>query len=208
MPITINGSTGISGVDGSAGTPALSGSDADTGLLFAAGQVQASLNGTAANVGLVQATAQASTSGTSIDFTGIPSWAKRITVMLSGVSTNGTSPPVLRLGTSGGIQTTGYTCINSVVVSSAVTVSDTTGFLIGVNTTNWSAGVAGSGMIVLAQISSGSGVWSCMGAVAGSGSTYFVSGAKTLSGTLDRVRITTANGTDAFDAGSINILYE
>jgi hypothetical protein len=29
-----------------------------------------------------------------------------------------------------------------------------------------------------------------------------------LSGTLDRVRITTANGTDTFDAGSINILYE
>jgi hypothetical protein len=33
-------------------------------------------------------------------------------------------------------------------------------------------------------------------------------GVKTLSGTLDRVRITTANCTDAFDAGIINILYE
>jgi hypothetical protein len=35
-----------------------------------------------------------------------------------------------------------------------------------------------------------------------------VSGSKTLAGTLDRIRITTVNGTDTFDAGQINILYE
>ena len=45
--------------------------------------------------------------GTSVDFTGIPGWAKKITVMLNGVSTNGTSIPVVRLG-SGTVQTTGY----------------------------------------------------------------------------------------------------
>jgi hypothetical protein len=34
MPVIINGSTGISGVDGSAGTPAFQGSDANTGIRF------------------------------------------------------------------------------------------------------------------------------------------------------------------------------
>jgi hypothetical protein len=29
-----------------------------------------------------------------------------------------------------------------------------------------------------------------------------------LSGTLDRIRLTTVNGSDTFDAGSINIIYE
>ncbi len=38
------------------------------------------------------ATAQNSTSGTSIDFTGIPGWTKKITVMLNAVSQSGTSP--------------------------------------------------------------------------------------------------------------------
>lgn len=166
------------------------------------------VTGITSGVGPVAATVQASTSGTSIDFTSIPSWAKRITVMFSGVSTNGSSPPVLRLGTSGGIQSTGYTCINSVVVSSAVTISDTSGFLIGVNTTNWSAGTAGSGLIVVSQVDSSNGTWSCAGSISGSGALYLIAGAKTLSGTLDRVRITTVNGTDTFDAGSINILYE
>lgn len=157
---------------------------------------------------LTSGTVVATTSGTSIDFTGIPSWAKRITISISALSTNGTSPPTVRLGTSGGIQATGYTCINSVLVSSGVTVSDTAGFLLGVNTTNWSAGVTASGQIVLTLINAATGLWSCSGAVAGSGAMYFVAGSKTLSGTLDRVRLTTANGTDTFDAGSANILYE
>jgi len=157
---------------------------------------------------LTQATAQATTSGTSKDFTGIPSWVRRITVTFNGVSTNGTSPPVIRIGTSGGVQATGYTCVNSVVVTSCVTLNDTTGFLIGVNTTNWGAGVVASGQLVLTLLDAASGVWSCNGMLGASGAIYMTSGSKTLSGVLDRVRFTTVNGTDAFDAGSINILYE
>jgi hypothetical protein len=34
------------------------------------------------------------------------------------------------------------------------------------------------------------------------------SGSVALSGALDRVRITTVNGTDTFDAGSVNIIME
>ena len=206
MPITINGSTGISGVDGSAGIPALIGSDADTGLVFAAGQVSASINGTAGNVPLVQGTAQASTSGTAIDFTGIPSWAKRITVVLSGVSTNGTSQPMIQIGTSGGVQTTGYSANTTSITTAANAVTNyTNGWQL---YTSLAANVF-SGVLTLVQQDASTGTWAGTGLFSvGIPSLVITCGVKTLSGTLDRVRITTANGTDAFDAGSINILYE
>jgi len=38
--------------------------------------------------------------------------------------------------------------------------------------------------------------------------TGYGAGTKTISGVLDRIRLTTVNGTDTFDAGSVNILYE
>lgn len=157
--------------------------------------------GTGTNSMNTLATAQASTSGTSIDFTGLPSWVKRITVMFSGVSTNSTSPIQIQLGDSGGIENTGY-------VTSAgnriTETSSTAGFVI---TTATTATILISGAIVLQKIdgntfvSSGNvsrsdiGIWSS-------------GGTKTLSDTLDRVRITTVNGTDTFDAGTINIMYE
>lgn len=206
MPITINGSTGISGVDGSAGTPALIGSDADTGLVFAAGRVQASLNGTAANVGLVQGTTQASTSGTSIDFTGIPNWAKRITVMLNGVSTNGTAQPMIQIGTSGGVQTTGYSANTTSITTAANAVTNYTN---GWQLYSSLAANVFSGVLTLVQQDAATGTWAGTGLFSvGIPSLVITCGVKTLSGTLDRVRITTANGTDTFDAGSINILYE
>lgn len=149
-------------------------------------------------------TAVASTSGTSIDFTGIPSWVKRITVMLNGVSTSGTSNLLLR-GGSGSIETTGYVSTGSSLVGgTGGTATDTTGHLISssVNAaSNW------SGNIVLNLVSSNNWVFSEV--LARSDGVNYVSGTtKTFSGTLDRLRITTVNGTDTFDAGSINILYE
>ena len=154
------------------------------------------------------ATAVASTSGTAIDFTSIPSWAKRITVMFSGVSTNGTALPLIRIG-SGGITTSGYSGTNSVIVASAVASANfTTGFLIGVSAGNWSATTAVHGSIVL-TLQTGT-TWVCAGIV-GNGTgvgLYITGGSLTLGGILDQVRITTSNGTDTFDAGSINIMYE
>ncbi len=152
------------------------------------------------------ATAQNSTSGTSIDFTGIPSWVKKITVMFNGVSTNGTSQPMIQIGTSGGIQTTGY---------STNTCNITTGVNSTVNYTNgWqifssnAANVIG-GALTLVQQDAATGTWVGTGLFSPSQpSVSMISGTKALSGTLDRVRITTVNGTDTFDAGSINILYE
>lgn len=205
MPITINGTTGISGVDGSAGTPAVIGSDADTGLVFAAGQITASLNGSAANVPLVAGSAIATTSGTAIDLnTAIPSWVRRITIAYNGVSLNGSAHTIIQLG-SGSFTTSGYASTGAYAGSSnqAGVASATNGLIAhGGSSTNALTGT----MTIVAM---GSNLWAA--SHSGSLSTsigVMGSGSVTLGGTLDRVRITTTNGTDAFDAGSINILYE
>ena len=172
-----------------------------------AGTVQAS--GVATNLyPLVAGTAQTTTSGTAINFTGIPSWVDRITIMFSGMSTSGTSPPQIQLGTSGGIVSTGYLGSSTIVNPSPVSVLFTTGFGIAPNTANWSGTVVVHGAIIL-TLQTGN-TWVCAGSVGRSdaASTYLTNGGIALGGTLDRVRITTVNGTDTFDAGSINILYE
>jgi hypothetical protein len=154
---------------------------------------------------MVLATAQNTTSGTNIDFTGIPSWVKRVTLMFSGVSTNGTSNPLIQLGTSSGIESTGYLGAGgSIVTTSADCSNYTTGF--GLNTGSASAVLHGS----LTVLALGSNIWACSGVLARSNdaSVRFVAGSKSLSATLDRIRLTTVNGTDTFDAGSVNILYE
>jgi len=153
---------------------------------------------------IVSGTAVASTSGTSIDLsTTIPSWVKRITVVLSGVSTNGTGNWLVRIG-SGSFQATGYTSTASYMTTTPSTASDTTGFII--RTDNASNNI--SGVMTLINITGNSWVESWAGGGNTNNQSYVGGGAVTLSGTLDRVRILTANGTDTFDAGTINILYE
>ena len=152
---------------------------------------------------IVSGTSVASTSGTSIDFTGIPSWVKRITVMFNGVSTNGTSYKQIQLG-SGSVQTTGYVSSSSTVGSTVATTGSSNGFLFGTN----SASDSVNGAMTISLF--GSNVWTASHAVNANTvpQSTFGGGTVTLSGTLDRIRITTANGTDTFDAGSINILWE
>lgn len=153
------------------------------------------------------ATAQATTSGTSIDFTGIPSTAKRITVMLSGVSTNGSSIPQIQIG-AGSIDATSYVGAGLYLTASGVSNSalNSTGFLLS-GQTNATA-YTFSGIYTLALV--GSNIWVFGGNSSSSDAArgWFGSGTKTLSGTLDRVRLTTVNGTDTFDAGSVNIFWE
>ena len=156
---------------------------------------------------LVSGTSVASTSGPSIDFFNIPSWVKRVTVMFNGVSTNGTSQQLVRLGTSSGVQTTGYISQWGVYGTPATaSASSTAGFGV------WNAvgTLVRYAHITLTVVSGNTWVSSHSGGLTDGASHYGISGggAVTLSGTLDRVRITTDNGTDAFDAGSINILYE
>lgn len=155
------------------------------------------------NSAIVSGTA-VSASGTSVDFTGIPSWVRRITVMFNGVSTNGSSAVQVQLG-SGSVTTTGYAGSSSLIngTNSCNWAPYTTGF--GINMT--SASAVRSGHLVVTNVSGN--IWAGSGVVGDNVvATSFTAGNVTLSGTLDRVRITTTNGTDAFDAGTINILYE
>lgn len=147
-----------------------------------------------------------SASGTSVNFTDIPSWVKRITVMFNGVSTNGTAALRVQLGVNGSAETSGYLGSGSTYVTSAATANFTSGFDFW--TSNLAAAEIMHGMVIITLL--GSNIWTAFGSIGASneGRMFQLSGSKTLAGTLNMVRITTSNGTDTFDAGTINILYE
>ena len=180
--------------------PAIAGSNTVT---VPAGTGTVAVQGVSTNI--VSGTAVASTSGTSIDFTGIPSWVKRITVLLNVVSTSGSSYIRFQLGTGGTPTTTGYAATASTAGTTwGGSGSSTSGFD---SYADSSASWTRSGALVFTNISGN--IWICTGAYQYTAAYQVLfSGIVTLSGTLNMVRITTVNGTDTFDAGSINILYE
>ena len=207
MTLRLNGSTsGYTEID----APAVAGSNTLLLPTGAGSAYQVVRNGATAGSleftdKIVSGTAVASTSGTSIDFTGIPSWVKRVTVMFNGVSTNGTSGYLVQIG-AGSIDNTGYSGVcwsaaaNYANSSIGIRICDAPG-----------AGNTYQGSVVIKNISGS--IWVADGVLLGNINTANSVGnlfafTKTLSGTLDRVRITTVNGTDTFDAGSINIMYE
>ena len=197
--LILNGSTSGSGTLSS---PAVSGT---TTLTLPASSGTVTVAGVNSNI--VAGTSVASTSGTSIDFTSIPSWVERITIMFQGVSTNGSSITQVQLGTSGGVVTSSYLGSGFIAAdaNTPAIVNMSSGFL----TSGFgAAGYVRHGSIVISNITGNS--WVAHGITGQSDSTRInmCGGSISLSGTLDRVRITTVNGTDAFDAGTINILYE
>jgi hypothetical protein len=153
-------------------------------------------------------TAVASTSGTSIDFTNIPSWVKRITIMFNAVSLSGTANLLIQIGTGGTPTTSGYVSTSTYqLAGSSATggASSLTGFILYFGTASYSP----SGHLVLTNVSGN--IWVASGIISNYVTvpyTGLTGGTVTLGGTLNIARITTTNGTDTFDAGSINILYE
>jgi hypothetical protein len=189
---TITAGTGITVTngDGVSGNPTI----ANSGVT--------SVNGnTGAVTTLTSATAVAP-SGTEVNFTGIPSTVKRITVMFSEVSTSGTSRIQVQLGDVGGIETTGY---SGAVGNRGGENFNSAGFQV---TRGQLSGLTGSGLMTICLLGSNTfvcgGTWSS----SSSDSPNFFAGSKTLSDTLTQLRITTVNGSDTFDAGTINIIYE
>jgi hypothetical protein len=156
---------------------------------------------------IVLGTSVASTSGTSIDFTGIPIWVRRVTVNFKGVSTNGTSNPLVQLGDAGGIETSGYLGASS---SSSGAGTSSTNYTTGFGFSSGSAAnVIHGTIIIMLQDIDNTWVASGMFGVSSSAATIYSAGSKTLSpGPLDRIRITTVAGADTFDAGTININWE
>jgi len=159
---------------------------------------------TSSNLVLTQGSSQASTSGTAVTATGIPSWVKRISIILSGVSTSGTSLKQIQLGTSSGFEITSYLGSGSTITGAVSSDNPTTGFLI---RSNAAADII-HGIVTIVNITGNT--WVASGSMSSSNSaeTYITSGTKALSGALTQVRITTVNGTDTFDAGTVNIIYE
>jgi hypothetical protein len=179
-----------------------------------AGNVSLTLPSTAGNVvvngansAIVSGTAQNSTSGTSIDFTGIPSWVKRVTVTWAGLSTSGSTYVFVRLGTVSGVETTGYAGGAAYTGISSSGVTTTAGFYLNYGT---GQGDISHGSMIINLLNPASNLWQAT-TVNGFSTTNYASmfgGSKSLAGVLTRLQIVTGNGTDTFDAGSINILYE
>lgn len=144
-----------------------------------------------------------STSGTAIDFTGIPSWAKRITVMFKGVSTNGAANLLVQIGATT-IETTGYLGASALLTTGGIAYNNSAGFTLA----DSNAAHIRHGQATLINLGSNIWVFSNVLGLSSSAEVSLGGGSKSLSGTLDRVRITTVNGADTFDAGSINIMYE
>jgi len=152
-----------------------------------------------------------SASGTSVDFTSIPSWVKRITIAVNGISTNGTTVPLLQIG-AGSVSESSYSAnVGSVGASDNATSGFpcTLGFPF--NGYSSAAATTYTGILLLVNISGNT--WVCSGSVYPSGaSSSTIAGSIALSGSLDRVRLTTITGTTlgsgSFDAGTVNIMYE
>ena len=160
-------------------------------------------------LGITSAPAQASSSGTSISFTSIPSWVKRITVMFSGVSTNGSGNYQIQIG-SGSVTTSGYLGSTGYFTTSTVVSAATTGFLI---YSPSGAAVVAHGTTTLTLLNSATNTWVATSIMASSQAAQmlFGSGSISLAGTLDQLRIigsATGSPADTFDAGSVNIMYE
>lgn len=144
-------------------------------------------------------------SGTSVDFASIPSWVKRITVLFSGVSTSGTSKLLVRIGTGGVPTTSGYSSQTSALYTTIAFSSETTGFQIYYDTSTFVI----SGSMVLHNITGNT--WVMNGGGGNPTTTAFTwtaGGTIALAGVLNFLRVTTLNGTDTFDAGTVNIFYE
>ena len=154
-------------------------------------------------VGPTLMTAQSAT-GTSVDFTGIPAGVKRVTLVLSRVASSGASIWQVQIG-SGTFDTSGY--VGNLQYSTN-TASLTTGIQI-----IWTGnGTVSTWSAVIPFVNIGNNNWVTSGVMSGASSSavnnFYFGGQKTLSGALDRIRLTTVNGTDTFNAGSVNILYE
>ena len=160
---------------------------------------------TVASGGFTLGTPVATTSGTSIDFTGIPAGVKQIVISFNGVSTNGTSEKSIQLGDAGGIETSGYNCTSMRLEGAGISPTSSSG---GFEINSVLIGDTIIGSVILTLENSSSNTWAITGVLGHTSASQFtLAGRKPLSAVLDRVRLTTAGGVNTFDAGEINIAY-
>lgn len=199
-------SIALSGNAGGTGVFTLASPSSSSNYTLTLPEGTGTLTANGVNSNIVAGTAVASTSGTSIDFTGIPGWVKRLTITLFGVSTSGTSNQLFQLGTSGGIISSGYGA--GATTTGAGTAN--ANYTAGIGCTLNGAGDIKHGQIIFSLHNASTNLWVATGILAMSNGGYVctMGGSVTLSSALTSVRCTTVNGTDTFDAGTVNILYE
>jgi hypothetical protein len=149
---------------------------------------------------LTLVTAVNTTSGTAIDFTGIPAGTNRITINFSNVRQSLSTPLLIQLGDSGGVETSGY------VASSSHSSGDnaaTTGF----NITRTVTSNVTHGIMTLTRVTGNQWASSHATTRNTAGSTASGGGSKTLTGELTQVRLTTTTG-GTFNLGIVSISYE
>jgi hypothetical protein len=182
--------------------------------LLTGGATRLDINGTTGHVScpsgvsgsLTRSTEVATTSGTSVSFTSLPTWVKRISIHLSGVSLSGTDHLLVRLSTGGAFATSGYTSTAQAVQGGTGTANynSTAGCII----PSAAAANAVTGTLMFTNISGN--VWVGTGIFMPDNDTtfgYFTCGKITLAGTLDGIRIL-PTGANTFDAGNVNITYQ
>jgi len=161
--------------------------------------------------GYTQGTKVSPTSGTTVDFTGIPSDVKVIHVLFNEIemSANGSGWNILQLGDSDGFETSGYTSAvdypgsgNNFVANVAADNNGLKLYYYGATKRN--------GFVTIMRMSTDQTQWVMWGrshaAESNSYSTYSAV-EKTLSGDLTQLRITHSGGSFTFVSGDINILY-
>ena len=139
----------------------------------------------------------------SINFTSIPSWVKRITVMINGISFAAAGVGTIQIG-SGSLTTTGYTSNTASLAAGGNTLaSQTNGFGI-IN--HAAAGTTSNCIYVLYNITGNT--WSFNGTLFRTVDNISVvsNGFIALGGVLDRLSVVATTST--FDAGTVNIMWE
>lgn len=157
---------------------------------------------------IISGTAVTLTNQTAPDLsTTIPSWVKRITVMFNGVSLSNVTPyGIIQVG-SGSYATSGYVCTVLTAVQAATNnvISRTDGFVWGnLNAVTDTV----SGHMILTLINGNNWVASATFGNSGTVRVITFGGNISLGGALDRIRVTTTDGTTQLDAGTINIFWE
>lgn len=147
-------------------------------------------------------------SGSSVDFTGIPATARRVTLMINGLSTNGTTVPLIQIGDAGGIESSGYLGGTIVVAGTSSSAGNHTAG-VGLSSSSWAAAITLGGAVIFSLMDSDTNLWSVMGSlgrIEGPGA-HTLGYTKALSETLTQLRLTT-NSANVFDAGTASISWE